>query len=339
MDWSERDEITQIRDLARQILTTSQRPWEDLVESGFTELEDAQEICALLEEVGAAGGAAPTFKGVAEVPALETLVLGAPLRKLGHPPADAVLTAGLLEAHSPDPRHPTTRGVGGRLWGQKICVPAADRAAQIAVPAGDAVYAVDLSDCTVTPQIATGGVTLGVVTLDGAPGKLLHTAPGRAAGGRAVFDWWLPLVSVGLSALHLGLARGALELTVRYAGERQQFGRPIGMFQAVSQRVADAWIDLQAMEVTLRQAAWRLDAGLSAEREVAIARFWATEGSHRILAAAQHVHGGTGFDRDYPLHRLFETSKLWEFLMGGASAQLEGLGDLLASSASPGGAS
>jgi alkylation response protein AidB-like acyl-CoA dehydrogenase len=67
---------------------------------------------------------------------------------------------------------------------------------------------------------------------------------------------------------------------------------------------------------------------------VAIARYTAAEGSHRVLATAQHLHGGMGFDRDYALHRYFLTAKAWEFVGGGASAQLARLGALLA--ASPG---
>ena len=58
--------------------------------------------------------------------------------------------------------------------------------------------------------------------------------------------------------------------------------------------------------------------------------FQAAEGSHRVLAAAQHLHGGMGFDKDYALHRYFLTAKAWEFVGGGASAQLQRLGDLLA---------
>jgi alkylation response protein AidB-like acyl-CoA dehydrogenase len=84
------------------------------------------------------------------------------------------------------------------------------------------------------------------------------------------------------------------------------------------------------MEVTLWQAAWRLDARLPSEREVAIARYTAAEGAHRVLATAQHLHGGMGFDKDYALHRYFLAVKAWEFVGGGASAQLERLGSALA---------
>ena len=62
---------------------------------------------------------------------------------------------------------------------------------------------------------------------------------------------------------------------------------------------------------------------------LAVAKFWAADAGARIVAAAQHVHGGMGFDRDYPLHRYFLTSKHLEFTLGGAESQLAALGDLV----------
>jgi alkylation response protein AidB-like acyl-CoA dehydrogenase len=139
-------------------------------------------------------------------------------------------------------------------------------------------------------------------------------------------------VDVGVSAILLGLSHEALKLTAAYVTERHQFGIPIGSFQAVQQRAADAWIQTQVMEASLWQAAWRVESGLASSRECAIARYHASEGSHFVCAAAQHLHGGFGFDRDYPLHRYFLAARQHEFILGGANAQLEKLGDLLAES-------
>jgi len=72
----------------------------------------------------------------------------------------------------------------------------------------------------------------------------------------------------------------------------------------------------------LPQAAWRLDAGLPADAEVAIAKFWAAEAGHHVAHAAVHIHGGVGIDVTYPVHRYFTTAKRLEFAMGGATAQL-----------------
>ena len=128
----------------------------------------------------------------------------------------------------------------------------------------------------------------------------------------------------------LGLSETALKMTAAYLRERQQFGVPIGTFQAVSQRVGDAFIALETMRVSLWRAAWLESEGRSSAFAVASARYLATKGAHQIVSAAQHLHGGMGFDRDYPLHRYFLGVKRIEYLEGGASAQLQRLGDLIA---------
>jgi hypothetical protein len=135
---------------------------------------------------------------------------------------------------------------------------------------------------------------------------------------------------LGTCAVELGIAEQALLMTARYAAERKQFGVPIGTFQGVTQRVGDAYIDVQAMRTSMWQACWRLDQGIAADRELAVAKLLASEAGARVVAAAQHVHGGMGFDRDYPLYRYFMTSKHLEFTLGGAHESLTRLGELLA---------
>jgi alkylation response protein AidB-like acyl-CoA dehydrogenase len=127
-----------------------------------------------------------------------------------------------------------------------------------------------------------------------------------------------------------GACAAALELTAEYTKGREQFGRPIASFQAVSQRAADAYIDTEAVRLTAWQAAWRLDQGLPASGEVAIAKFWASEGAQRVVHAAHHLHGGVGVDRDYPLHRYFLLVKQAELALGSATPSLQRLGRILA---------
>ncbi|MBB2941011.1 hypothetical protein FB565_000715 [Actinoplanes lutulentus] len=127
---------------------------------------------------------------------------------------------------------------------------------------------------------------------------------------------------VSSAAYQLGVVEKAVEMTAKYAGERVQFGRPIGSFQAVSQRLADAYIDVEALRVALWQAVWCLENDPPATGEVATAGFWAAEAGHRVLHTAVHVHGGTGLDLEYPLHRYFLAAKEHEFRFGGATAHL-----------------
>ncbi|BEL08317.1 hypothetical protein Q0Z83_065080 [Actinoplanes sichuanensis] len=129
---------------------------------------------------------------------------------------------------------------------------------------------------------------------------------------------------LGTAAQQLGVVERALEMTAEYARTRVQFERPIGSFQAVTQRLADAWIDVEALRLAVWQAASRPEPA-----EVATAGFWAAEAGHRVLHTAVHVHGGVGIDMDYPLHRYFLAAEDHEFRLGGATAHLLDLAEVL----------
>jgi alkylation response protein AidB-like acyl-CoA dehydrogenase len=136
--------------------------------------------------------------------------------------------------------------------------------------------------------------------------------------------------TLGRSAFQLGVVERALELTAQYAREREQFDRPIGSFQAVSSRLADGYIDVKALRLTVTQAAWRLSEDLPAELDVNTAAFWAAEAGHRVAHTTVHVHGGVGIDTDHPVHRYFLAAKETEFAVGGATGQLLRIGRELA---------
>ncbi|UGT44722.1 acyl-CoA/acyl-ACP dehydrogenase [Nocardia yamanashiensis] len=149
------------------------------------------------------------------------------------------------------------------------------------------------------------------------------SAPGAAA-------WARRRATIATCAYQLGVLTRALELTCEYARTRKQFDKPIGAFQAVRQRLADAFIDVEAVRLTLWQAAWRESRGLPADSEIAVAKFWAAEAGHRVAHTAVHVHASTGIYRDYPMQRYFLAAKRAEFESGSAVSQLRGLGMLLA---------
>jgi 3-oxocholest-4-en-26-oyl-CoA dehydrogenase beta subunit len=305
--------------------------------------------CAVLAELG---------REVAPVPYLPSIVLGAgALARFGTPdqqerwarPAargEAILTAALTEEDGDDPSVPSARaervkgeGKGGGGWllsGVKTTVFAAPLAGLMLVPAatpsGVTVFLVGPADAgvTVEPQQVTGGTT-GRVVLDRV-GLGEDRVLGSPVAGREITGWLAAHATVGLCALQYGVAARALELTSAYAQSRVQFGKPIGGFQAVAQRLADAYIDVEAIRLTMWQAAWRLSAGLPCDTEVATAKFWAADAGHRVAHTAVHVHGGVGIDLDYPLHRYFVAAKQNEFALGGATAQLRRIGAALASS-------
>jgi alkylation response protein AidB-like acyl-CoA dehydrogenase len=130
-------------------------------------------------------------------------------------------------------------------------------------------------------------------------------------------------------AMVAGVCEGALRTTAAYVKEREQFGTKIGTFQAVGQRMADAYIDTQGVQLTARQAAWRLAVGMPADEELHIAKWWAATGGHRVVHAAQHLHGGIGMDVEYPVHRYFRWAKVLELQLGSGTEHLRQLGALL----------
>jgi acyl-CoA dehydrogenase len=146
----------------------------------------------------------------------------------------------------------------------------------------------------------------------------------------------LELARTGLAAIALGVAEEATRRAANYLNERNQFGHPLATFQGAKMRAADAWIDTEAMRVTLWEAAWRIDTHRPAADAVAVAKWWASEAGQRVVHATQHLHGGVGADTSYPIHRFFLWGKQIELMLGSPPATLDALGDILASELSGG---
>jgi 3-oxocholest-4-en-26-oyl-CoA dehydrogenase beta subunit len=298
--------------------------------------------CLVLEQVG---------RTLAPVPVLPSIVMGAMAiaqhgtadqRDEWVPPAatgEKILTAALAEPVSHDRQRPATTasrdGSGWRLDGTKTAVPAATLADLMLIPAttadgGTGVFLVDRSveGLTVTPQQLTTGDVAGHVDLEGV---VVHDDAllGADQDGDALQSL-LDLATVGLCTLQLGVTERALDETAEYSKNRIQFERPIATFQAVGHRCADAYIDVEAIRLTLWQAIWRLSEGLPASLEIETAKFWAAEGGHRVAHAAVHIHGGMGVATEYFIHRYFLHAKQLEFALGGASEQALRIGDQLA---------
>lgn len=220
---------------------------------------------------------------------------------------------------------------GFRLTGTRTQVPYGPVADAYLVPAetdsGFKVFLVASDDpgVSVTPLETTGQNSSAELELAG-----VDLPATRVVGGADAVSWLTTYRAVGLTAYQLGVLKRALELTAEYARTREQFDRPIGSFQAVAQRLADDYIDIQGLRLTLEQAAWRLSEDLPADVEVATAAFWAAEAGHRVAHTSVHVHGGVGIDTDHQVHRYFITAKQTEFALGGATAALRVIGRELA---------
>jgi alkylation response protein AidB-like acyl-CoA dehydrogenase len=282
------------------------------------------ELCILFEQAGAA--AAP-------IPLWSTLMLGAyPIAAFGNHSQQERWLPGIARGEhfvsgaftSGAPLCVEQTEDEYRLSGIRDGIAMGHVAKRVVIPTPRGVFLVDPSSDSVHVEAQTGtnGMPYARMVMNGAVGEWL-------AGPDAV-----PVLEdhaqIGLCALSLGLAQKALHLTAKYTSERFQFGQPIATFQAVSQRAGDCYIDVESMRLPLWRAAWMLSEGRSARREVAVAALFSADGSHRVLCAAQHLHGGMGFVCDYPLHRYFLWAKQLEFMAGGASATLARLGEMVA---------
>lgn len=299
------------------------------------------ELCSVLIEAG---------RHVAPVPLASHLPTAMAIAKFGDAAAQGmwlegassghvILTSAVAEERDYVPTHPTTQAdFAGDQWlltGTKVVVPAGTVAELFVVPAmtadGVTAFLVHPDDpgVTVTPQRISDGDVVARLELDRAAVPAARIL-GAIGSGNEVVEWLQQRLTVAACALQLGIVKGGLELTAEYARTREQFGRAIGTFQAVSQRLADGYIDVLGAELTLWQAAWRLEEGLPAEKEIATAKMWAADAGHRIAHTTVHVHGGVGIDLDGEAHRYFTAAKLYEFLLGGTTDQARKVGQVLA---------
>ncbi|MGH7859800.1 MAG: acyl-CoA dehydrogenase family protein, partial [Candidatus Binatia bacterium] len=317
---SDRGTLERLKAIEASELRYDRELWADFAESGLLGAAIGErfggsggglvEACLLLEQQG---------RRVAMIPLLSTLVSAAmPIESFGSAEqqerllpgviaGETILTAALVELGT-DARNPITRAIqdGGawRLDGVKVAVPMAHVAAAVLAPARTArgetgVFLLDprSSGTTLARQETTNWEAQFRMELAGARAEPL----GSIERGREILDWIVDRTIVGLCAIAAGACQEAVRVTAEYASNRKQFDKPIAMFQAVGQRMADSYIDNEAVSLTMWQAATRLHDDMPSQKEVAVAKYWAAEGGSRIGHAALHIHGGISIDVDYPI--------------------------------------
>jgi alkylation response protein AidB-like acyl-CoA dehydrogenase len=359
MDFALTDSQQTVRSLAAQVFTDActqdhlrtvedsgtfdRALWGTLAEAGLTGVAIPEqygglglglvELAMLLEEAG---------RTVAPVPVL-TLAVGAlTLARHGTPDQQAALLPGIaagttivtaaLTEPLGDELSPATSATpkdgGWVLEGTKTCVPAGLEADHLLVSAGTP----DGPRLFLVSPGAAGVALERQDTITYRPEALLvlKGAAGEFVGGDGAVADAVQIGRVAVCALLVGLTAEAVRLTADYTRTREQFGHPIGHFQAVTQRLGDGFIDTTAMRLTTLQAVWRVAEGLDADKEVAVAKYFASDGAQRVVRGATHLHGGMGVSREYPLHRYYLGAKQLELTLGGGTRQLARLGRLLA---------
>jgi alkylation response protein AidB-like acyl-CoA dehydrogenase len=211
-----------------------------------------------------------------------------------------------------------------RLSGQTAPVAYAPSADVAVVLADGSVYGVDLrAEGRPSPLSAMDRTReLGVLTFDGTPARFL--------GGEDAAALLLDRAATLASAEMLGAADHVLALTVQYAKDRVQFGKPIGSFQAVKHMLADALVDVEGMRSTAYYAAWCAAAG-DPERSLAasMAKAWCSDASRRVMAAGLQVHGGIGFTWEHDMHLYLKRAQLDQVSYGDAAAHRDRIATLL----------
>jgi alkylation response protein AidB-like acyl-CoA dehydrogenase len=321
----------------------SEALWKEMAQLGWLGLalpEDAGgsalglvETAILQEELGRAACPSPYLPTVLAAMAIDRF--GSAAQKSRWLPAiaggSARATVALMERELDwDARSIHTRAEerGGKvvLTGVKQFVPWAHVADVILVPAvagaAPALYTVEPSapGVSVTPLTSMDpGLRLSTVTLDGATVSTDARLPSDGA-----LDFLLQRGAVGAAAEMLGAARRCLDMAVDYAKVREQFGQPIGSFQAIRHKCADMLLDVENSFAAVYYAAWALehdaDDGPLAS---SVAKAYVSDASRKVCGDAIQVHGGIGFTWEYDLHLYFKRAKALEPLYGDADHHRE----------------
>jgi alkylation response protein AidB-like acyl-CoA dehydrogenase len=129
--------------------------------------------------------------------------------------------------------------------------------------------------------------------------------------------------AVGKCAEMVGCIQTAFDMTVAYAKDRRQFGRPIGSFQAIQHHCANMVIDVDGARFITYQAAWKIAEGLSAGMEASMAKAWTSDASRRVTFLGHQIHGAISFCEEHDMHLYYRKAKAAEVAFGDGGYHLE----------------
>ncbi len=146
---------------------------------------------------------------------------------------------------------------------------------------------------------------------------------GKVDHGWPIIQDLMPKATLAQCAFMVGGAQQVLEMTVNYAKERVQFGRPIGSFQAIQHKCANMATDVDGSRFITYQAAWKLSEGMNCALEVSMAKAWVSEAYRRTCAEGHQIHGGIGFIKDHDMQLYYRKAKASELAFGDADYHRE----------------
>jgi alkylation response protein AidB-like acyl-CoA dehydrogenase len=313
--------------------------WTKLAEQGFTGIVTPEEyggmglgkveLILLMEEAGYALLPGPFFSTVALAGTVIEACAGPEQKKKYLSPiagGQARSTVALLEAAgSWDPARLQIVAAGNKLSGTKLFVTDAAVADFIVVVARDGVYVVDAKAAGLRIEPMKGmdlARKIYSVEFKNTPAEKLGDT-GRLANA-------LDVATVALCAEMVGGMQRALDLTVAYAKTRKQFGKPIGIFQAVQHLCADMYLETESSRSATYYAAWALEENApDAAAAVSVAKMYASDASRTVGNRGIQVHGGMGFTWENDLHLYYRRAKASETMLGDATFHRERIARLV----------
>jgi len=313
--------------------------WRKLAEQGFTGVITPEEhggmglgkveLILLMEEAGYALLPGPFFSTVAlAAPVIDSLGTAAQKKRYLEPVAagQARATVALVEAGgSWDPASLQLSAAGDKLTGTKFFVPDAAVADFILVATRNGVFAVEAKAPGLHIEPMKGmDLTRKIYSVE------FKGTPAEKLGGSGSLDQALNIATAALCAEMVGGMQRTLETTVAYAKTRKQFGKPIGIFQAVQHLCADMYLETESSRSAAYYASWALEENApDAAAAVSVAKMYSSDASRTVGNRGIQVHGGMGFTWENDLHLYYRRAKASETMLGDASFHRERIARLV----------
>jgi 3-oxocholest-4-en-26-oyl-CoA dehydrogenase beta subunit len=292
--------------------------WRESVAAGWPGLDSAVELGIVLVEHGRAAAASPLLQAGLAVRAA---------RMAGDRQTESEVVGGRRGVLLIEPNGGASPWLTGQaLTAGPITVEWAGHAELFVVATASAgkstllVVEPQARNLQVEPAVSFDTERIASVTLAQTPARI-----GGNLGGSYDLDRLRALAGLLRAAEMLGGAERVLEMTVEHVKMRRQFGKPLGILQAVQHMCADAAMQLEGGRLAVFEALWRVDQGVSFLRDAVIASWFTSQVAEKTTLTASQLHGGLGYVKEYPLHHYVRRAKAQGLRLGSARTQLEAI--------------